>query len=175
MGGWKFSAGNNECVQVMNVEASKLGGGNWVNFHSSLSTKTVIINVVDTGAVTINRVQDMVDPAGNGAYAFSPAATKNILWNFPHATSVTLNGGAEFQGSILVPNGDLIFKHPGHSGRVIVAGDLTQNYGGSEFHNYPFDPSCPLPLPECDDPTKAPTTTAPTESPTKAPITPTPS
>lgn len=25
--GWKFSAGNNECVQVMNVLASKLGGG----------------------------------------------------------------------------------------------------------------------------------------------------
>jgi len=171
--GWQFSKGNNECVQVMNVEASKLGGGNWVNFHSSLSGKTIVINVVDTGAVTINQVQDMVDPSGNRAHAFSPAVTKNILWNFPHATSVTLNGGAEFQGSILVPNGDLIFKHPGHSGRVIVAGDLTQNYGGSEFHNYQFDPNCPLPLPECDDlttaPTKAPTTMAQTKSPTKAP------
>ena len=142
--GWQFSKGNNECVQVMNVEASKLGGGNWVNFHSSLSGKTIVINVVDTGAVTINRVQDMVDPSGNRGYAFSPAVTKNILWNFPHATSVTLNGGAEFQGSILVPNGDLIFKHPGHSGRVIVAGDLTQNYGGSEFHNYQVNISCVL-------------------------------
>jgi len=173
--GWQFSKGNNECVQVMNVEASKLGGGNWVNFHSSLASKTIIINVVDTGAVTIDRVQDMVDPTGNRGYAFSPAVTKNILWNFPHATSVTLNGGAEFQGSILIPNGDLIFRHPGHSGRVIVAGDLTQNYGGSEFHNYQFDPICPLPLSECKEPTmaptEAPTTTAPTKSPTKAPTT----
>jgi len=173
--GWQFSAGDNDCVQVMNVQASSLGKGNWVNFHSSLKDKTVIINVVDSGEVTIWKLQDMVDPDGNRGFQFSPDTTKNILWNFPHATKITLNGGAEWQGSLLVPNGDLIFRHPGHSGRIIVGGDMRQNYAGSELHNYPFDPTCPLPIPSaCDDeefvivdPTAAPVT------PTAAPVTPT--
>jgi hypothetical protein len=37
---------------------------------------------------------------------------------------------------------------PGHSGRVIVNGDVIQNNQGSEFHNYEFDPPCDLPLPD---------------------------
>jgi choice-of-anchor A domain-containing protein len=174
--GWKFSAGDNECIQVMNVQASDLGGGNWVSFDSSLSDRTIIINVIDTGNVQLTGINDM-EYSGQRGYMFDPNLTKNILWNFPSATSVTLDGGAEFQGSILIPNGNLIFKHPGHSGRVIVNGDVTQNYGGSEFHNYPFDPTCSLPLPQCTtpDPVSLPETPtdAPTEAPTEAPVTPT--
>jgi hypothetical protein len=79
-----------------------------------------------------------------------------------------LDGGAEFQGSILIPNGNLVFKHPGHSGRVIVNGDVTQDYGGSEFHNYPFDPTCSLPLPQCPTPGPTPGPFTPTEAPVTA-------
>jgi hypothetical protein len=149
-----------------------------------LSGRTIIINVIDSGNVQLTGIMDMEDYSGNRGYAFDPNLTKNILWNFPSAASVTLDGGAEFQGSILIPNGNLVFKHPGHSGRVIVNGDVTQDYGGSEFHNYPFDPTCSLPLPQCPTPGPTPGPVTPTEAPvtppevpvtpTEAPATPTP-
>jgi hypothetical protein len=137
-----------------------------------LSGKTIIINVIDSGNVQLTGIMDMEDYSGNRGYAFDPNLTKNILWNFPSATSVTLDGTAEFQGSLLIPNGNLVFKHPGHSGRVIVNGDVTQNYGGSEFHNYPFDPTCSLPLPQCPTPRSVPIP-GPVATPTEAPVTPT--
>jgi choice-of-anchor A domain-containing protein len=73
------------------------------------------------------------------------------LWNFHDATLVDLGAGSvgvgEFQGSLLIPNGDLTMKFPGQSGRVIVGGDVIQDKQGSVFHNYEFDPVCALPDP----------------------------
>jgi hypothetical protein len=85
------------------------------------------------------------------------------------------NGFGEllFRESILVPHhGSLGFEIPGQSGRTILVGDdLIQDFQGSEFHNYPFepnaDPNCQLP-PFCPQPTSAPSK-MPTGSPTNMP------
>jgi hypothetical protein len=89
----------------------------------------------------------MVDGSDKRGFSFDPELTRRILLNFPFTTNVTV-----------IPNGNLIFKHPGHSGRVIVGGDVEQKKGGSEFHNYPFRPeSCHVPTPATPAPTPAPT------------------
>lgn len=57
---------------------------------------------------------------------------------------------------------------PGHSGRVLVNGDVLQDRTGSEFHNYPFEPYTVLPTPDdCDDEVPI---GAPSSAPTGAPV-----
>merc|ERR1711981_463797 len=58
--------------------------------------------------------------------------------------------GSEFQGSVLI-TGNMKMATTGHSGRTIVLGNIEHNKGGSEFHNYEYDPPVPLPEPDCED------------------------
>jgi choice-of-anchor A domain-containing protein len=154
-----LSAGNSNCVQIFNFESSEpffvATWGQEFHFDSSLTGKTVVfnINADSQGAVRIPNLGNFKDPQGNGGFAFSTDLTASILWNFHDATDVTIGGGwgdGEFQGSILIPtpNSKFTMSVPGHSGRVIVNGDVIQNNQGSEFHNYEFDPPCDLPLPD---------------------------
>ena len=173
-----FSAGDGECIQVFHLtdELTNQDYGIDIKFDSSLEGKTIIINVkADSGGeVLIQRVGSFYDSEGGGSssHQFNPDFTASILWNFYDAKHVTLGTGVDFgqyQGTILVPNGDLTVRVPGTNGRVIVGGDVTQDFSGGEFHNYEFDPVCPLPLPNCTDPATMvpnfsdPTPTAPIE------------
>ena len=80
-----------------------------------------------------------------GGSDFTEVAT-HTLWNFPAATSVTLRGGAQFPGSILVPNPSSTVTNsmPGTNGRIYVNGNLVHIGQGSEMHNYPFLPDSEL-------------------------------
>jgi choice-of-anchor A domain-containing protein len=188
-----FKAGDNNCVQVFNLGNDRFSDLPWginVQFHPNLKDKTVLINM-NSGSdkrAKVTNLANFFDPWDKGHWDFDSGFIGNILWNFHDATYVDLGGGTtgtgEFIGSIIVPNGDLKMGFPGQSGRTIVGGDLTQDRAGSEFHSYPYDPVCALPLPLCGGsqgpltkaltpgPTKAPTprpTPAPTPRPTKAP------
>ena len=136
-----------------------------MKFDSSLEGKTIIINMKadSDGNVLIQKVGNFHDPRNENSSSsdFDTNFTASILWNFYDAKTVTLGTGmdfGQFQGTILVPNGHLTVKVPGTNGRLIVGGDVTQDYHGGEFHSYEFDPVCPLPLPDCTDP--APSTGA---------------
>ncbi|MFI7008614.1 choice-of-anchor A family protein [Streptomyces sp. NPDC050145] len=68
-----------------------------------------------------------------------------LLWNFPDATDVTLTGGGQFQGSILIgeQNSMARVSVTGVNGRFLTAGSLTHTGtesadGGPEFHSRPF-------------------------------------
>jgi choice-of-anchor A domain-containing protein len=165
-----FKAGNDDCVQVFNLHDYSLSWVADIQFHENLKGKTILINYSsDTnGHVRIQNLANFYDPWGRSGWKFDSAMTASILWNFHDASQVYLGfgyngvGELEFRGSILVPHGSLDFEIPGHAGRCIVGGDLTQNFEGSEFHNYPFEPNdhpnCQLPLPHCDpEPTPVPT------------------
>eukprot|EP00536_Pseudo-nitzschia_multiseries_P005748 jgi/Psemu1/303580/fgenesh1_kg.112_\ len=103
-----------------------------------------------------------------GKDTFPPSLTSSIAWVFTTRGTIQAEGRAEFQGSIVIPDGDLIFRASGHSGRMLVGGDLTVSGSDTELHNYEFDPaSHPLPLgadlgnvcriqtpPTCDDTVK---------------------
>jgi len=152
-----FSAGSNDCVQVFNVDPHRLFRryGWIVLFDSSMEGKTALINVAadSDGKASLGNLADFEDPSGKHGWDFSSDTTASILWNFHNATDINLgcgvSGNGELRGSLLVPTpcSNVEFCFPGHSGRVIVNGDLTQNKAGSEFHNYEFDPVCSLPEP----------------------------
>jgi hypothetical protein len=153
-----FSAGDDNCIQVFHADRFDLYGiqGIEVEFDSSLEGKTILINVAstlnsDTGKreVNINHWGKILDTSGGFDRSFKSSTKASILWNFYDAEVVTLGpgAGAQFPGTILIPDGDLFFFWPGQDGRTIVGGDVWHEDDGSEFHNYEFDPPCPLPQP----------------------------
>merc|ERR1711959_186206 len=115
--------------------------------------KTILINFQGTGDIKVNAV-DLIwnDKKGYGNGGFPVSMTSGIMWNFPDASNVEIGNGrsSEFQGSVLI-TGNMKMATTGHSGRTIVLGNLEHNKGGSEFHNYEYDPPVPLPEPDCED------------------------
>jgi len=179
----KFMAGDDESVQVFNVDADTLAGPEWVIdlvFDCSLNDKTILINV-DAVEFSDPGWGRFVDCTGK-VEEFSTVTTGSILWNFFNAETVNIgpDGNPQVQGSFLIPHGDLNFYAPGLNGRLMVGGNVHQESAGSEFHNYEFDPPTGLPLPPAlcypenrDDPIGDPeldeVTPAPTPAPTSTP------
>ena len=70
-----------------------------------------------------------------------------LMWNFPTASTATITGGAQFQGSVLAgnPEGLTTLSSPGMNGRVYLAGGLLQEgSGGYELHAYDFTGELPI-------------------------------
>ena len=158
--GYDYGTYDYGCIQVFHIDHFDIGIGSDrvvnIQFDESLKDKTIVINVASRDIYGKREVHipawgDIIDPYGNGSTNFSPKMKRSILWNFYDADKVVLGegglGGPQFPGTILIPDGDLDFYWPGHGGRLIVGGDLYQERWGSEFHNYDFNPPCPLPLP----------------------------
>lgn len=146
---------------LFEVSAADLQGAGQRTLYldRAVLTTPTIIKVVGEGVakVALNDVY-FTGPTG----AVPPwsddfgAISQNILWNFPQATQVDLAGYAQYPGSVLVenPHSTTTFAAPGLNGRVWVAGDLVQNYAGSEFHNFPLKW---VPELGCEDPATPPT------------------
>jgi len=180
--GLLFKAGDTADIQVFSLPTNRVNfpWGSWITFDSSLENKVMIINVHanNAGVVNMKNMAQFHDPFGGEGKSFKASMTANILWNLHDATVVNFGGATsglgEFVGNVLIPTpgarAEMTF--PGMSGRFIINGDLTQNKAGSEFHNYPFDPDYPLPLPPSCEGTPSPTpepTPNPTPSPTPNP------
>merc|ERR1711907_550357 len=202
-GGTNFQCTGKDEIQVFNIQQNQRSlftGDTWgYQFNNNCKDKTILINFQGTGDIKVNAV-DLIwnGKRGYGNGGFPSCMTQSIMWTFPDASNVEIGNGrtSEFQGSVLI-TGNMKMTTTGHSGRTIVLGNLVHNKGGSEFHNYPFDPPKPLPEPDCDDyllnggiiggggggnggelagavegtfkPTNSPTKTPPTPSPTKKP------
>merc|ERR1712072_1661969 len=144
-------------IQVFNIQQgqrSLFTGSTWgYTFSNNCNGKTILINFQGTGDIKVNAV-DLIwnGKKGYGKGGFPTCMTSSIMWNFPDARNVEIGNGrsSEFQGSVLI-TGNMKMATTGHSGRTIVLGNLEHNKGGSEFHNYEFDPPKPLPEPDCED------------------------
>jgi len=176
-----FTCGT-EPIQVFNIykdESSSwktLTDNTSYKFSPECNGKTILFNVHGTDKMKV-RASDMYDPDGGlGHDGFNRCFGQNILWNFPDAEAVRIGkgGSSEWHGSLLV-NGNLFLQTSGHSGRTIVLGNLEHDKGGSEFHNYPYNPSTPLPDPpdvcELPDDLNANIGDYPTQNPTEPPQT----
>lgn len=114
------------------------------------------------GTVIVNDTNGLVNTYTGGVgsgHGPPDSIRQQILWNFPTESTVTLNGSAQFQGSILVgvTASTTTDSYPGIDGRTYTVGNLVQTStsgGGTEIHAYPFDGG----LPEC--PTDVTTTTS---------------
>jgi len=155
-GGTNFKCTGNDEIQVFNIQPKQrylFTGDTWgYTFSNSCSGKTILINFQGTGDIKVNAV-DLIwnDKRGYGSGGFPSCMTQSIMWNFPDASNVEIGNGSssEFQGSVLI-TGNMKMTTTGHSGRTIVLGNLVHNKGGSEFHNYPYNPPIPLPEPDCE-------------------------
>ncbi|MER8102127.1 SpaA isopeptide-forming pilin-related protein [Kitasatospora sp. NPDC094016] len=147
-----FTGDGTSALQVFNVDfdiAGRGGSTQGIAFAGIPANATVLVNLVG-GTRTINTysgsLQD-TDPWNR--------LRERLLWNFPAATSVTLTGSGQFQGSVLVgnPASTATMSLPGLNGRFFTTGSLLQNSGsgmtGTEFHAYPFNGD----LPACGSPT----------------------
>jgi choice-of-anchor A domain-containing protein len=92
---------------------------------------TSVVITVTGPAVTI---------AVNGGFAFTGVDAKRILWNFPHASSVALNGRADWQGAILAPRSEVRFGAPRTLFGQLIAGSAITDH--VVFVRYPFI-ACP--------------------------------
>lgn len=159
-----FTGDGKSALQVFNVTADIAGPGGstqGITFAGIPAGATVLVNLTG-GPRTINTYSgtlDDNDPLNK--------LRSRLLWNIPDATTVTLTGSGQFQGSVLAgnPDGTTTMTLPGSNGRFFTTGNLVHGSStgpgsGQEFHAYPFTgdlPSCVKPEPPTTEPT-TPTT-----------------
>ncbi|MBM7090017.1 choice-of-anchor A family protein [Streptomyces sp. S12] len=143
-----FTGDGTSPIQVFNVDFDLTGPGGGqqgIAFAGIPDGATILVNVLGTDRVVNTYSGGLVD-------ATDPlnAHRERLLWNFPDATSVDLNGSGQFQGSVLVGQQASMttVTLPGMNGRFFTTGSLTHTSAqtGVEFHAYPFDGD----LPDCD-------------------------
>ncbi|MFJ7202499.1 choice-of-anchor A family protein [Streptomyces sp. NPDC098789] len=151
-----FTGDNTSPLQVFDVDADLVGRNNGqvtIAFARIPARATVLVNVY--GATrTVNISNGTINDTGPGADPWN-ALRSRLLWNFPDATTVHLNGTGQFQGSVLVgpqASGTEVTL-PGMNGRFFTTGNLTHTSsqgggGGQELHAYPFNGD----LPDCGAP-----------------------
>ncbi|MFE0459371.1 choice-of-anchor A family protein [Kitasatospora sp. NPDC058965] len=159
-----FTGDGTSARQVFNVSqnlTSGSGGQIGLVFANIPAGATVVVNMLgDSPTInTYSGTGDNSDPL--------TGLRPRLMWNFPTATSGTVTGTGQFQGSVMAGNaaGTTTLSTAGVNGRVYLAGNLLQTSGGGgyELHAYPFDGD----LPDCGStPTPTPT---PTASPTTSP------
>ncbi|MBD0694501.1 SpaA isopeptide-forming pilin-related protein [Streptomyces sp. CBMA123] len=146
-----FTGDGTSALQVFNVDFDLVGNGGstqGIAFANIPANATVLVNLVG-GARTINTYSGSFDDNDPWNQLRS-----RLLWNFPAATTVTLTGSGQFQGSVLVgnPASTSTMSLPGLNGRFFTTGSLLHNSGsgmtGTEFHAYPFNGD----LPDCGNP-----------------------
>ncbi|MCT2584587.1 choice-of-anchor A family protein [Actinophytocola sp. S1-96] len=150
-------------LQVFNVDfdlATPAGGTQGIVFENIPEGATVLVNLTGPER-TINTYAGSFDDTN----PFNQLRDR-LLWNFPDASTVTLTGGAQFQGTTLVGDQDstATVTMPGIAGRFYTTGSLIHTSpasggGGQEFHAYPFNGD----LPDCEGEEPPPTTTTTTE------------
>ncbi|MFF2950633.1 SpaA isopeptide-forming pilin-related protein, partial [Kitasatospora sp. NPDC057965] len=144
-----FTGDGVSALQVFNVDFDLTGRGGaqqGITFANIPAGATILVNL--TGAArTINTFSGgITDDDPLNAYR------ERLLWNFPDATTVTLAGTGQFQGSVLVGEqaSQTTVTLPGVNGRFFTTGGLIHTSsptggGGQEFHAYPFNGD----LPDC--------------------------
>ncbi|GGY96605.1 hypothetical protein GCM10010327_28960 [Streptomyces nitrosporeus] len=145
-----FTGDGTSALQVFNVDFDMTGVGGaqqGVVFENIPAGATILVNVIGADR-TINTYSGGIDDATDPLNAYR----ERLLWNFPDATTVSLNGTGQFQGSFLIGNqaSDTEVTLPGVNGRFFTTGSLTHTSaasggGGQEFHAYPFNGD----LPDC--------------------------
>ncbi|MEV4191545.1 choice-of-anchor A family protein [Streptomyces toxytricini] len=136
-------------LQVFNVDADLVNAGamngqQGIRFAGIPANATILVNVLGTTR-TINTFSGGIadtDPLN--------AHRERLLWNFPDAATVNLNGTGQFQGSVLIGNqaSETTVTLPGINGRFFTTGSVTHGSStlpgsGQEFHAYPFTGDLP--------------------------------
>ncbi|MFB7586131.1 choice-of-anchor A family protein [Streptomyces sp. NPDC056169] len=155
-----FTGDGTSALQVFNANfnlTGPTGGQQGIVFANIPDAATILVNVTGGPERALNTYSGGIDDTTDPLNAYR----ERLLWNFPDATTVTLSGTGQFQGSFLMGEqaSTTTVTLPGVNGRFFTTGSLTHTSsatggGGQEFHAYPFNGD----LPDCGTPT--PTTGA---------------
>ncbi|MFE7119067.1 choice-of-anchor A family protein [Streptomyces sp. NPDC057654] len=165
-----FTGDGESRLQVFDVGFDLMGwdgGDQGVAFDGIPEDATVLVNVTGPARTISSSTGDLPD-----------GLHERLLWNFPDAAQVTIQGSAPFQGSVLIgrPESVTTVSAPGMNGRLFTAGSLTpesmsESTPVAEADWYPFNgelPECPGEHPS-PTPTHTLSTTRPTASPSDTP------
>ena len=160
-----FTGDGSSALQVFDVDQD-LGTAN-----SGIGFTFADIPADATVVVNLNGASRLVNTFSGGAGDPIDSLRTRLVWNAPEATSLTITGFPQFQGSIMAgnPAGTTNIDVPGTNGRIALAGDLVHSGDGAEFHNYPFEGELPDCAPTQPPTTDTPTTVPPTEPPSSEP------
>ncbi len=140
-----FIGGGAAVPQVFNVAAADLDGVTEFYFTQIPPDAAVLINVTGPGAVSVNPTYTAingvrVDDFGAADNGFGKAAAA-LMWNFVDTTSLSIDGGGQFMGTVLMPTpGADLTTTASTNGRLYVGGTITTQGQGNEHHNYPWRP-----------------------------------
>ncbi|MCY0948199.1 choice-of-anchor A family protein [Streptomyces sp. H27-S2] len=147
-----FRGDGTSALQVFNIDANLVGargGQQGITFEQIPAGATILVNVLGADRTVNTYSGGITDDDPLNAYR------ERLLWNFPDATTVDLNGTGQFQGSFLMgeQTSQTNVRLPGINGRFFTTGSVTHTSepgggGGQEFHAYPFTGD----LPTCGQP-----------------------
>ncbi|WP_329614731.1 choice-of-anchor A family protein [Streptomyces brevispora] len=148
-----FTGDGTSALQVFNVDFDMVGrdgAQQGIVFAGIPDGATILVNVLGTDRVLntySGGIADDTDPLN--------AYRERLLWNYPDARKVDLQGTGQFQGSFLMGEQSSMttVRLPGVNGRFFTTGSVTHTSsetggGGQEFHAYPFNGD----LPDCNGP-----------------------
>ncbi len=114
--------GNSSELNVFDIDGAELTASNTINI-SAPSNSTVLINVGGTGQIF-----------QNGQVNLNGIDATHVIYNFYDATSLTLAGSKNPQGSILAPWANVFGGYGQLNGQLVA-----QSFNGNiEFHNQLF-------------------------------------
>lgn len=150
---------------MFTVSADDLAHLSEISFANAPTASTpLLVNV--TGGVFSGGMPNLAGISG--------AQAPYLLWNFPSATQIVVDGGASLEGTLYAPNAALLWQETQNiEGNVIAKSfvhgqPLRDGIAPQEIHDFPFATTLmcqPAPTTTTTAPTTtttAPTTTAPT-------------
>ena len=120
-------------TNVWNVTASALASLTAVNFANNVrpsASTPLVINVTDDASGTVKAVRLNLGDV---------ALSKYVLWNFNGWSTLTVQDGGSFNGSILAPTADLSYRNNSELNGQIAAKTFTITTS-AEIHHYAYLP-----------------------------------
>jgi choice-of-anchor A domain-containing protein len=118
------------------VSSEQLGAASGIFLSVPRTPAATSVAITITGPTVTAAIQ-------NG-WSLSGVDAKRILWNFPQAGSVALNGRSDWQGAILAPRSEVRFGAPRTLYGQLIAGSAVTN--NITIYRYPFI-ACPPQVP----------------------------
>lgn len=143
--------GTDSTLNVFNLTPAQLASGNGIGYDVPAGS-TILVNV--SGSAVTLQGQMWVKQGGSYQQANDTVMESwpGVLWNFPDATTVTMNFGSAWGGTILAPNAAVNVSSVGHTIGQMIAKTFSSNY---ETHQRLFPstvcvPGTPPPTPRSD-------------------------
>jgi choice-of-anchor A domain-containing protein/uncharacterized repeat protein (TIGR01451 family) len=119
--------GTSSGLNVFNLTQADLPSGKHIGIDIPAGA-TALINVAGSSITLSGQMWIKVGGGWQQASDGVMAGYPGILWNFPTATSITMNFGSAWGGSILAPNANLNVASVGHTIGQVITASFSSNY-----------------------------------------------